>query len=211
MTVFLGFPCDSDGENPPEMQESWIRPMGWEDPQVMVIPTPVFLPGEFHEQKSLSGYTHGFLKNWTQLRNVHAHFNKGKHTPFTDWSWVYPIRHMLAPSHICIQPNLETSASRASAYNAGHPGLIPGLGILPGEGIGSPGGSDGKKPPEMQESRVQPLGWEDPLATGIPSPVFIPGAFHEHKSLSGYNTWSPIELDTTEQLSLSQGKTHHLP
>ena len=88
MPVFLGFPVDSDGENPPEMQESWVQLMDWEDPQVIGTPTPVFLPGEFHEHKSLSGYTHGFLKSWTQLCNVHSDFNQGKHTPFPDWLWV---------------------------------------------------------------------------------------------------------------------------
>ena len=74
-----------------------------------------------------------------------------------------------------------------------------------------PGGSDGKKPPEMVRSWVRPLGWEDPQAMGSPTPVFSPGEFHENKSLSGYNPWVPKELDTTEQLSLSPGKTHRLP
>ena len=49
--------------------------------------------------------------------------------------------------------------------------------------LGFPGGSDRKKPPEMERSLVCPLGWEDPLAMGTPTPVFLPGEFHEHKSL----------------------------
>lgn len=32
-----------------------------------------------------------------------------------------------------------------------------------GLGMGSPGGSDGKNIPAMQETQVQPLGREDPL------------------------------------------------
>ena len=28
-------------------------------------PTPVFLPGEFHGQNSLVGYSHGVAKSWT--------------------------------------------------------------------------------------------------------------------------------------------------
>ena len=52
MPLSLGFPGVSI-ENLPEMQESWVQPLGWEDPQAMGTPTPVFLPGEFHEHKSL--------------------------------------------------------------------------------------------------------------------------------------------------------------
>ena len=56
MPVFLEFPGGSDGKNLPEMQKTWVRSLGWEDPLVMGTPTPVFFPGEFHEQKSLSCY-----------------------------------------------------------------------------------------------------------------------------------------------------------
>ena len=27
-----GFPCGSAGKNPPAMWETWVRPLGWEDP-----------------------------------------------------------------------------------------------------------------------------------------------------------------------------------
>ena len=30
--VFLGFPCGSAVKNPPAMQETWVRSLGWEDP-----------------------------------------------------------------------------------------------------------------------------------------------------------------------------------
>ena len=52
------------------------------DPRVRKIPwsrkwepTPVFLPGKFHGQRSLAGYTvHGAAKSWTQLHtHTHAH------------------------------------------------------------------------------------------------------------------------------------------
>ena len=35
--------------NPPAMQETWVRSLGWEDPLEKGIPTPVFWPGEFHD------------------------------------------------------------------------------------------------------------------------------------------------------------------
>jgi len=44
-------------KNLPAMQETWVQSLGWEDPwRRKWQPTPVFLPGEFHGQKSLVGY-----------------------------------------------------------------------------------------------------------------------------------------------------------
>ena len=57
------------------------------------------------------------------------------------------------------------------ACSAGGPGLIPGLGISPGEG-----------------------NWR-------PTPVFLPGEFHGQKSLAGYSPWGLKESDTTEWLT----------
>ena len=43
-------------KNPPAMQEIQILSLGWEDPlEVGVATAPVFLPGEFHRQRSLVG------------------------------------------------------------------------------------------------------------------------------------------------------------
>ena len=40
------------------MQKSWIRFLGWEDTlEKKWQPTPVFLPGKFHGQRSLAGYS----------------------------------------------------------------------------------------------------------------------------------------------------------
>ena len=36
-------------------------------------PTPIFLPGESHGQRSLVGYSPGVIKSWTQLSNAHTH------------------------------------------------------------------------------------------------------------------------------------------
>jgi len=32
----------------------------------------------------------------------------------------------------------------------------------------------------------------------LPNPVFLPGEFHGHRSLTGYSLWGGKELDTTE-------------
>ena len=61
-----------------------------------------------------------------------------------------------------------SSAGKESACNAGDSGLIPGSGRWPGEGIGSPLQYSWaslvaqlvKNLPALQETWVQPLGWE---------------------------------------------------
>ena len=40
------------------VQETWVLSLGWEDPlEKEWLPTPVFLPGEFHGWRSLAGYS----------------------------------------------------------------------------------------------------------------------------------------------------------
>ena len=56
-----------------------------------------------------------------------------------------------------------------------------------------------KNPPVMQEILAQSPGWENPLENR----VFLPGEFHEQRSLAGYNPWGCREVDRTEQLTLS--------
>ena len=61
-----------------------------------------------------------------------------------------------------------------SAYSAGDPGLIPGWGRSAGEGIGYPLQCSWaslvaqlvKNQPEMKQTWVRSLGWEDPLEKG---------------------------------------------
>ena len=50
-------------KNLPAMQKTWVRSLGWKDAleKGMAI-TPVFLPGEFHGQRSLVGYSPWGLK-----------------------------------------------------------------------------------------------------------------------------------------------------
>ena len=45
-------------ENPPATQETRVQSLGLEDPlRRERLPTPVFLPGEFHGQRSLGGFS----------------------------------------------------------------------------------------------------------------------------------------------------------
>ena len=67
--VFLGFPGGSDGEDSAcsDGDLSLIPGLG-RSPGGTRIPTPVFLPGELHGQKSLVGYiVHGVAKSQTRL------------------------------------------------------------------------------------------------------------------------------------------------
>ena len=70
---------------------------------------------------------------------------------------------------VCIYRGFPGSSEvKASAWNAGDPGSIPGLGRSPGE----------------------ENGW-------LPIPVFLPGDFHGQRSLAGYSLWGCKELDMT--------------
>ena len=45
-------------KNLPALQETSVQPLGQEDPlEKEMATTPVFLPGEFHGQRSLVGYS----------------------------------------------------------------------------------------------------------------------------------------------------------
>ena len=67
-----------------------------------------------------------------------------------------------------------SSVGKETTYNAGDPGLIPGSGRSPGEGIGHPLQYSWaslvpqlvKNLPAMWETWVRSLGWEDPLEKG---------------------------------------------
>ena len=44
--------------NLPAMQETWVQSLGQEHPlEKGMATTPAFLPGEFHGQRSLAGYS----------------------------------------------------------------------------------------------------------------------------------------------------------
>ena len=69
---------------------------------------------------------------------------------------------------------LDSSVGKESVCNAGDPGLIPGSGRSPGEGIGCPHqyfwaslvAQLVKNLPAMRGTWVRSLGWEDPLEKG---------------------------------------------
>ena len=56
-------------KNLPARQDTQVQSLGGEDIlEKGTATTPVFLPGKFHGQRSLAGYTvHRVTKSWTQL------------------------------------------------------------------------------------------------------------------------------------------------
>ena len=62
-----------------------------------------------------------------------------------------------------------------------------------------------KNLPAVKETRVQSLGWEDPLEKlkWQPTSVSLPGKSHGHRSLVGCSPWGHKELGTTERLTLT--------
>ena len=109
-----------------------------------------------------------------------------------------------------------SSPGKESACNAGDPGLIPGSGRSPGEGIGYPlqyslsplVAQLAKNPSAMQENWVQSLCWEDSLEKGKAT----------HSSILAWripwlhSPWDRKESDTTERLSLTHSRLlfHHM-
>ena len=60
------------GKTLPEMQESQVQFLDQEDPLEKGMATsPVFLPGEFHVQRSLVATVHGVTKSQIRLNKFH--------------------------------------------------------------------------------------------------------------------------------------------
>ena len=83
-------------------------------------PIPVFLPGISHGERSLVAYS-----KWVQKKksDMTERLNNNSNNYFL---WILK----------CLFPG--GSDGKASVYNAGDPGSIPGLGRSPGEGNGNP-------------------------------------------------------------------------
>ena len=57
-SVFFDFPGGSDSQDLPTIRETHVQSLGGEDPlEEGLEPTPVFLLGESHGQRSLVGYS----------------------------------------------------------------------------------------------------------------------------------------------------------
>ena len=68
-------------------------------------------------------------------------------------------------------------------------------------GVSFPGGSVAKNLPARQETRVRPLGWEDPLRRAWqPILVHLPKESHGQRSLAVCNPQGCTDSDMTEAI-----------
>ena len=64
------FPGGSVVKNPPAVHETWVRSLAWVDPlEKEMVTHSSILPGEFHGQRSLGGYSMG-SQSWTRLSDL---------------------------------------------------------------------------------------------------------------------------------------------
>ena len=75
-----------------------------------------------------------------------------------------------------------------------------------------PGGPVVKNLLVMQETRVQSLGWKDPLEKEMAThSVFLPGEFHGQRNLAGHSPWGPKESDGNVREWKKQDVQLHVP
>ena len=93
---YSDFPGDSEGKesvNLPIIQETWVQSLGWEDPwRREWQPTPIFLPGQSHGQRSLADYSPWGCKESDTTDNWHTL----SHTVICKWMSKikrYKLRH----------------------------------------------------------------------------------------------------------------------
>ena len=64
------------------MQGTWVQSLRQEDPwRRKWQPTPIFLPGKSHAQRSLAATVHGVTKSRTQLEHTHTHTHTHTNIP----------------------------------------------------------------------------------------------------------------------------------
>ena len=78
LCIRVGFPGGAGGKEPICQCRRhkrlgfnpWVKKIPWKREW---LPTPVFLPGESHGQRSLVGYSQRVAKSWTQLKWLSTH------------------------------------------------------------------------------------------------------------------------------------------
>ena len=92
-------------KNLPTMQETWVQFLGWENPLekgMATQPTPVFLPGEFHGQRSLDCSPWGCKKLDTTERltfSLSLNYNMILQLDFTVPRWENGLRFPCSGIH----------------------------------------------------------------------------------------------------------------
>jgi len=76
VVVLWASPVAQSLKHLPAVWETWVWSLGQEDPlEKEMAPTPVFLPGEFHGQRSLVGHSPRGRKESDTTEQLHFHFS----------------------------------------------------------------------------------------------------------------------------------------
>ena len=112
--------------------DPWVRKIPW---RRKWQPSPVFLPWEFHGQRSLAGYNPwGPKESDTTERLTGTHWNEyWVYVSLQNW---YIVSCMWDSVCVCGGTSGKEPACQCRGHRDG--GLIPGSGRSPGEGNGNP-------------------------------------------------------------------------
>ena len=117
---------------------SWVGKISWRRKWQS---TPVLLPGKSHGQRSLVGYSLWGCKESDTTERLHFLGTENTSAKvFIIFNLLLPtfLKQDLASSLPCYMGFPGGSDSKASVYNVGDLGSIPGLGRTAGEGNGNP-------------------------------------------------------------------------
>ena len=88
-------------KNLPAAQKTWIQSLGQKDPwRNEWLPTPLFLPGEFHGERSLAGYSPWLAKMFDITERL---THTGKYLVVFAIIYIYIYTHTHTYTYLCIQ------------------------------------------------------------------------------------------------------------
>ena len=121
----MRFPGSSNGKNLPAMQRPrfnpWVGNVPWRREWQ---PTPVFLPAEFHGQRSLAGYSPWVAESQTRLSDTHTHTHTHTHTFIS----VYLFRKVLCKSCVSQKTKCKLGSDEPGGACMWGKGIPTGLG-----------------------------------------------------------------------------------
>ena len=196
----------------PAVQETNVQSLGWEDP-LGRQPAPVFLPGEFHGWRSLTGYSPWGCKELDTAERLHFHL----------FTFMHISRCIsIIFSHMIIDPNKNFPF--LYNYMVSDHCNIHLFTIYGDDNVHFP---LMYRYSELQASQVAPVvknlsaktrckrGAFHPHVGKVPwrracqpPPVFLPGDFHEQRSLTGSSPQGRRESDMTDVTACVHSEPH---
>ena len=180
---YCSFPRSSVGKesrSPPAVQETQVWSLGGKIPwRRKWQPTPAFLPGKSHGQRNLAGYSPWCGKSCTRLRD--------ETTNISD------VEHLSMCFLIIYISSLEEYSNPLTVFEWICGVLYVALVVKKKKKTCLP----------IQETWVQSLVGKIPWRRAWqPTPVFLPGESHGHRSLAGYIHWVAQSQMQLKRLSI---------